>query len=532
MTKLLFVLTMFIALSSPALAQNQGNGVLQTGSVTPGHAAAWRNNGVIGDAGGSSGSSILNSGYLTALGITATGTPFCINDALINAAGGYHQFCLGANALGGGLISYNAVGGATPLALTFNINGTNYPFPGTTGGGGNVVGPNSTSLNEIASFNNTVGTLLREGAAQATDNKTGAITTTGASLAGVTSSAVSADQILAYTFCTSSACLPLPSSGAGNYDGVRGVGISNASTTTPIVAGVSGYVLSDQAFVGAGPSSVALFGTGAVNVDGGAVWGINTNVSDHQYRTASGVAATVRRITGAEFDVSASYTNTDITGILIAGNSVVQPTNSTAISVVGQDFSAGTPGSIAKWSQALFTFDGVATHFALIGTATPTATATGNSQDILWGARISGTGYQGSLTFGSGFTAASAVSPSFLFNYPIQTMTGGAIFRSTTDQLVQVGGATDLASGATIEARNDLANAFEPLEFQGAYFYFNGPVRLQPYIVSTLPVCSATITGSMAVVTDATAPTYNGALTGSGTVHVPVSCDGSAWSSH
>jgi len=33
-------------------------------------------------------------------------------------------------------------------------------------------------------------------------------------------------------------------------------------------------------------------------------------------------------------------------------------------------------------------------------------------------------------------------------------------------------------------------------------------------------------------VSDATTPTYNGALTGGGAVYVPVFCNGSAWVSH
>lgn len=50
--------------------------------------------------------------------------------------------------------------------------------------------------------------------------------------------------------------------------------------------------------------------------------------------------------------------------------------------------------------------------------------------------------------------------------------------------------------------------------------------------VSTLPACNAAAEGTWSAVSDATAPTYNGALTGSGTVHVPVYCNGSAWTSH
>ena len=57
--------------------------------------------------------------------------------------------------------------------------------------------------------------------------------------------------------------------------------------------------------------------------------------------------------------------------------------------------------------------------------------------------------------------------------------------------------------------------------------------NLVSYTVSTLPTCNSTTNKyAMAVVTDATSPTYNGALTGGGAVVVPVFCNGTAWTSH
>lgn len=58
------------------------------------------------------------------------------------------------------------------------------------------------------------------------------------------------------------------------------------------------------------------------------------------------------------------------------------------------------------------------------------------------------------------------------------------------------------------------------------------PVVLKNYTVSGLPTCNSGLKGGMAYVTDATAPTYNGSLTGGGTVGVPVACNGTTWSSH
>ena len=50
-----------------------------------------------------------------------------------------------------------------------------------------------------------------------------------------------------------------------------------------------------------------------------------------------------------------------------------------------------------------------------------------------------------------------------------------------------------------------------------------------PYTVATLPAASAALAGAYAYVTDATGPTYLGALTGGGAVVCPVFCNGTSW---
>ncbi len=49
------------------------------------------------------------------------------------------------------------------------------------------------------------------------------------------------------------------------------------------------------------------------------------------------------------------------------------------------------------------------------------------------------------------------------------------------------------------------------------------------FTVATLPTCNSTTEGLRETVTDATAPTWLGALTGGGTVVAPAFCNGSAW---
>jgi hypothetical protein len=57
-------------------------------------------------------------------------------------------------------------------------------------------------------------------------------------------------------------------------------------------------------------------------------------------------------------------------------------------------------------------------------------------------------------------------------------------------------------------------------------------IGANPFTVSTLPACGSSNAYYWAMVTDATSPTFNGALTGGGTVKVPVWCNGTAWTSH
>lgn len=74
-------------------------------------------------------------------------------------------------------------------------------------------------------------------------------------------------------------------------------------------------------------------------------------------------------------------------------------------------------------------------------------------------------------------------------------------------------------------------NSFKISRSSGA-ITMPGPAILLSYTVAGLPVCAAALKGAMAYVTDSTAPTYNAALVGGGTVGVPVACNGAAWSSH
>lgn len=172
MKRLLFALLM-------ALIPSQGFGqasVLQGGSWTAGRVPMYSTSGggsqpvVQQSAPASGGAASINEFALIARGTGTApfvgqgtgflGANFCSYDG--PTTGAYHQFCISANATGGfGLMSYNAFGGASDQAFKFNLNGTTYDFPFVMPGTG-VIGPGSSVVNDVACWNNTQGTLLKD----------------------------------------------------------------------------------------------------------------------------------------------------------------------------------------------------------------------------------------------------------------------------------------------------------------------------------------------------------------------------------
>lgn len=133
-------LTAAIAILMPVAAFGQ-SALLQGGSYTLGHVPAYVSQGgqpIVVDGGPARGGSVGTG--ISELGLIARGTGtapysgqgtgpygsiFCLYDAPIDNATGYHYLCLSPNATGGnGLLSFGAVGAAAVTALDFNINGT------------------------------------------------------------------------------------------------------------------------------------------------------------------------------------------------------------------------------------------------------------------------------------------------------------------------------------------------------------------------------------------------------------------------
>ena len=140
------------------------------------------------------------------------------------------------------------------------------------------------------------------------------------------------------------------------------------------------------------------------------------------------------------------------------------------------------------------------------------------------------------LTDRAGVTVLSAThtfSNNGRLNLQLATV-GSAVSYTTLYNAATGGSPAFVASGSDTNVGLELrAKGTGTLLLNGAVKALK-PVQLPPYTVATLPTCGASSQDAMAVVTDATAPTYGGAVTiGGGSVRTPVYCDGrGTWRAH
>ena len=151
MIRFIGIIFALIAGCLPALAQT-GTPIKQSGNVTPGHAGAWTTNGILQDGGTAA------IPYLTSIGTVGQGQTICAWTALSTAPGS-QRLCFGVFDNAAATISLQNFGIDTPQNLNFIINGATYSFPYTVGG---IVGPNSSTVGDIAVWNNVAGSLLKD----------------------------------------------------------------------------------------------------------------------------------------------------------------------------------------------------------------------------------------------------------------------------------------------------------------------------------------------------------------------------------
>jgi len=111
-------------------------------------------------------------------------------------------------------------------------------------------------------------------------------------------------------------------------------------------------------------------------------------------------------------------------------------------------------------------------------------------------------------------------------------------FPMSANSALQVRGPISSVDGVSLTSSTSDGATAKPLELLGSSVQVTAPLilagsaKLAGLTVSSLPTCNTAAKGTMYYVTDATSPTYNGALTGGGAVAVPAFCNGSAWTAH
>ena len=238
-----------------------------------------------------------------------------------------------------------------------------------------VGGPATSTLNEITSWNNATGNLIKQGFAQLTDNKTAAITADAAALTAFSRSGYTASQILSWAF-TASGC-PAPCTGT-TYDALRAVAHVPDSTSVNLTNGIGAYVISEVATNPATgfPTGNGLFATVIANATNAKVWGVNTLLTD----TITGaVSAGTGKSLNNEFDFNVTSPSTTVLGLQLAGSSLAQPAS--AIGIALQPLDAPLFGTVARWTVFLSSTEGATNTFASVGAKQHTG-ASIKSQDI------------------------------------------------------------------------------------------------------------------------------------------------------
>lgn len=130
--------------------------VQQSGPVVPFHAAGWYANGVVVDAGAPT------TPYLNSLGLfNGASCPFGVSSQTTpgTSTSAYSLFSI-CQTDSATTLSFTGVNGNPAPNVFFNVGGVNYPFPGP--GNGTVLGPSTSIVSDVACFNNTTGTVLKD----------------------------------------------------------------------------------------------------------------------------------------------------------------------------------------------------------------------------------------------------------------------------------------------------------------------------------------------------------------------------------
>ena len=346
-----------VALFLFSFAAHAQSTVVQSGTVTPGHAVRWISNGVVGDAGTAA------SGSLTSLGVTnGSGPGFCVNSGPITAA--YNAFCLSASTTGGGVLSLDNYGGAT--------GGFSIKLNGATQGLTTAILP--TVADDLACFADTTGTIKECSGGSPWQTPAHSVVigagtgptfnyalppNYGALLAGTNNSTdpafaniitgqnygaamTNTGEAYGYSFRNSTTTgtaiySAINVSTPSVQDGLQSVMHIPSTATVGQSTGFSSYFQSDSAAT----NTVGYFAAGISTIANSPLWGVNTLLMDNATRATH--ARTGQILIGYEADFNVMGTATQVIGMSVGGNGLAQPTNAIGFIVNSlSGLSAGT----------------------------------------------------------------------------------------------------------------------------------------------------------------------------------------------
>ena len=314
------------------------------------------------------------------------------------------------------------------------------------------------------------------------------------------------------------------------YNGIWGDCYTQAAVTAFELCGL--FTMRNYATAG---ENVALYRQGWKMAGAGPTWAGTDELRDYNANPTTGATTNEFDLWATDGDSNGQRAIVDIVGGPIPGVVGHNPTIARAVRI-------GATNGVA----ANVTF----------GTGLSFSKATWSGSFI--GAESSPSAVGGIDFSGASFSSFAFKSPNYLVDntgnvtlsggIPVLTLNAGAgaNTRSINGQTNGVNRWQVQPGNSTAESGSNAGSDFQIAGFTdaGAFSFaltisratgtvtMPGVVRLSNYNVAALPACNASIKGGMLYVIDATAPTYNAALVGGGSVGVPVACNGSAWTSH
>lgn len=337
--------------------------------------------------------------------------------------------------------------------------------------------------------------------------------------------------------------------GCTSFDGLQSTLTIPSGTTVTTSTGIGSYI-NNQNGTGTPTSGngVNFFSVQTCAVNNANCWSLNNVLIDNTTYATSSVTGVKLIAYEQDFDVTSP--NTIVQGPNLLGSSLVQPSSAVGFSV--GSLSTQSPG-LAKWTLAFSTANGAATTAANWG-ALSTSGSNIASQPVLQ-TYFDGSGTvrawttqvltNGNLTLTDGGNGHQFQTNSGLISKVLSGAGSVTVDNAGSQQsllLLNDNGANKWQVGKLANNNfflyDNAASAFV-MQMPSAgtltispVTAFSAGVQLPVTTVAALPSCGAGQKGLVYAVSDATAPTYNGVLTGGGAVSVPVYCNGSAWTSH